>query len=693
MGRQNMAWDWKTRLSYYNHNGYAITWGPVGGAMAVAYTPYQFHQLQPLTPGVQYTASVQAVQSDGTLTAASASVTFQSDSARVDALRTAMTGFFDDFNTAAGALDETKWNNAISICSYPQYSAAFINGQFHAHQVVSSPVYCEKGLNVMRPRNSFDFTGRTGTVAFDFDGSFHQTNWYLDLMAGDLIDTEGQIHIADVQNPGAPVNMLRIRTNMGNEQTLAVLFFGSDGIMKVVKTVDLDVLGVPLIRNVRRPFVVKISKNLVSITVSGLKVLETAISLPYEKGTLHFTQYSYDTTAADEPFATIHWDNFGFDGPAPSQVTRNYPIVSPRLYYDQYSGTSCGSLPIVPARVPRRPAFRRGNQGRQPEPLPRLQVRQLAQLCPGHPRRPGRRDGGAAHVHHACREHEPGDRERGGRGDHQRGVHRGDPAARGRLPRTFGHLLLRSRPRLHHARRHQPAPHLGRGLQERHRQVRRPLDQPEPVPRGQHPRRGGLPRRHDAGVHGAGAVVRGADKRGRVPPRAADAGREDRTRVLRDRDRALLHVQVRRYGPRALQVLHRRADPLQRGRQLHHGHPQRDRDHRLRQGLPHLEHQPHEQQRLDPRRHRDAAPRHAVRHPLRRLVQHGQPRARGQDVRAAARDHKHQRRAGAAQLRHRAGRQAGVQDGGLPAFQGQDRVMRRGGRLGWLTCSVSNEKL
>lgn len=343
MGAPCQAWDWQTRLNAYSHSGYVVTWGPVGGTMSKAYTPYQFHQLQPLTSGVQYAASVQAVLSDGSLTTSSASVTFQSNSTRVDALRTSMAGFFDDFNTPAGALDETKWNTAISQCAYPQYSAAFINGQFHAHQVLASPVYCEKGLVVMRPRASFDFTGRTGTVVFDFDGSFHQTNWYLDLMQGDRIDMEGQIHIADTQNPGAPANMLRIRSNMGTDQTLAVLFFGSDGIMKVLKSVQLDALGVPLIRNVRRPFIVKISQSSLSITVSGKLVLQTTLALPYSKGTLHFTAYSYDTTAADEPFATIHWDNFGFDGPGSDVVTRNYPTVNPRLYYDQYSSTSWGT--------------------------------------------------------------------------------------------------------------------------------------------------------------------------------------------------------------------------------------------------------------------------------------------------------------------------------------------------------------
>jgi len=174
-------------------------------------------------------------------------------------------------------------------------------------------------------------------------------------MPGELVDFEGQIHIADVNNPGAPINMLRIRSNMGGDQTLAVLFFGADGIMQIVTSARLDVLGIPMIRNVRRPFVVKISKSSIKITVSGVTVIETAIALPYERGTLHFTEYSYDTVAADEPWATIHWDvcsdarrlknvgsllitfsfqNFGFDGPAPSAITRNYPSYSPRFEWN-----------------------------------------------------------------------------------------------------------------------------------------------------------------------------------------------------------------------------------------------------------------------------------------------------------------------------------------------------------------------
>lgn len=160
---------------------------------------------------------------------------------------------------------------------------------------------------------------------------------YLDIMSGDRIDIEGQIHIADVNNPGAPINMIRLRSNMGDDQALALLYFGTDGIMKVLKTAQLDVLGIPMIRNVRRPFVVKLSKSSIKVTVSGVTVIEASLGLPYEKATLHFTQYSYDTVAADEPFATIHWDNFGFDGPAPSVVTRNYPSYTPRMEWDQWS--------------------------------------------------------------------------------------------------------------------------------------------------------------------------------------------------------------------------------------------------------------------------------------------------------------------------------------------------------------------
>jgi hypothetical protein len=172
------AQDFRHRHAFYDHTGYVVSWGIVGDSVVnKIQTPFSMTMIQPLTPGAMYWAHVQATSNDGSITGPSNTVQFAHDSSRVDALRTQMTSFFDDFNIPAGPLDETKWNFALSMCSDVNYTFPFINNQFHAHQAVSSPISCEKGLNVLRPRSTFDFTGRTGTIVFDFDASVSQTNW------------------------------------------------------------------------------------------------------------------------------------------------------------------------------------------------------------------------------------------------------------------------------------------------------------------------------------------------------------------------------------------------------------------------------------------------------------------------------------------------------------------------------------
>ncbi|HEX5691047.1 MAG TPA: fibronectin type III domain-containing protein, partial [Roseiflexaceae bacterium] len=76
--------------------GYKITWGPASQPDAFSkLTEERVIQLQPLTNGQPYVARVQSVDSLGRLSAASPPISFTGNSARVDALRARMNGFFD----------------------------------------------------------------------------------------------------------------------------------------------------------------------------------------------------------------------------------------------------------------------------------------------------------------------------------------------------------------------------------------------------------------------------------------------------------------------------------------------------------------------------------------------------------------------------------------------------------------------
>ncbi|MBN9393040.1 MAG: fibronectin type III domain-containing protein [Chloroflexi bacterium] len=306
--------------------GYRVSWGLAGQALSnTILTTYRMVQIQPLVNGQSYQAKVQSVDMLGNLSNLSKVITFTGDPSRVNALRSRMTGFFDDFNRSAGAFDELKWNQAVSRCNDENISASFINSQFHAHDFITAG-RCDRSQIVDRPRATFDFTGRTGTIAFDLDGAERRDFFYLDLMPAAL-DITGHVDLDVGDVAGYPANMLRFKQNGGN---IDIIYTAPNGSVKTVASTDwnpyppLDWAGLERIPNVRRHWEIKLSKNLTQVYINGKLVLQAALNLPFTRATVHWNHFSYNTNKANEPYSLLHWDNFGFDGPAPTVETHNY---------------------------------------------------------------------------------------------------------------------------------------------------------------------------------------------------------------------------------------------------------------------------------------------------------------------------------------------------------------------------------
>jgi hypothetical protein len=309
-------------------SGYRISYGLVGSSNppAVQLTAERTIQIQPLTNGKPYYASIQAVDDMGNLSAPSQTVSFTGNPARVNSLRERMTGFFDDFDLPAGPLDELKWNQAFSTCDDPMMTASFINAQFHAHNMTLST--CDRAQVINRPRATFDFTGRTGTVAFDLDGAVSRTFWYLDFIdaAAGPTDITSHVDPSDA-GKGHPGNILRIKQSNNNLEIALVNAAGKESTIAVQNSKpyqSLDWAGFKTIPNLRRHWEIHLSQQKVEITIDGKVVLATDLALSFSKATLHWNLFSYNTAKQNVPYALIHWDNFGFDGPAPSIETHNY---------------------------------------------------------------------------------------------------------------------------------------------------------------------------------------------------------------------------------------------------------------------------------------------------------------------------------------------------------------------------------
>ncbi len=318
--------------------GYLITWGPQDNPTEFKKLSVErVAQLQPLTPHVLYTARVQSVDALGNASAPSDPVTFAHDPARVDALRTQMTGFFDDFDTPAGLLDEQKWNTSYASGDDPSLSGAFVNAQFHAHDMVSNKNgFSDREWVMNRPRAVFDVAGRTGTLVFDMDGEFRRDQWYLDFVpesyAQGVPDTTGQTHLEDGTTAADPGDFIRIhQTN----QTVGIFYINPQGVEEPLASTNwtpqnglscapLDWQGLKLVPNVRRRWKVEYSQTHCAITVDGVKILEADYHLDYARVVPLWLAFSYNTLKGNAPVMLLHWDNFGFDGPPSPVTTHNY---------------------------------------------------------------------------------------------------------------------------------------------------------------------------------------------------------------------------------------------------------------------------------------------------------------------------------------------------------------------------------
>ncbi|KAI9019687.1 hypothetical protein DFJ74DRAFT_674044 [Hyaloraphidium curvatum] len=348
-GRGN--WDdfgsrfWDNRTS-----GYQVTWYPVDNPAqtTVMSTPNRAIQIQPLLPGVVYGAYVQTVSiargMEGRMSAPSAEIRFQSNSARVDELRRTMNGFFDDFNLAAGPFDQTKWVTSYSMCSDAAGSSNFINGQFHAHNGVKTNSACgNTDLTMMTPAlvtsralGVFDFTGTTGTLVVDFDAAFSSNYWFIDITGDpdeDRFSSSGPSHRP--LRPPSPIPMGGLRFHIAAGESGIDVDTGM-GMKLLAKVYDIKKeVGIALTPNVRRPFVFRISKDSMTVDVSGVRLFDipSGLNLPFERASVRFHQFANVSKANSIPEVTVHWDNFGFTSVSGVQrVVRQYRGTNSAAY-------------------------------------------------------------------------------------------------------------------------------------------------------------------------------------------------------------------------------------------------------------------------------------------------------------------------------------------------------------------------
>jgi hypothetical protein len=400
--------SWDTPSNTTGIVGYYVTWGAQSGGVYTnaKQTTYRLIQIQPLVNGTLYNVKVQSVQGTSTQVDTSGSwnggsaaearangkvssgavATVTPKSTRVDALRSQMTGFFDDFNTPAGAMDELKWNTAAAGCSRPGSVGAFLNNQFHAHSQVRSSLepYCDRSSVVTRARPTFDISGRSeadpGVIVGDFDGTFMESGrdiWYIDLVPLSARSNYAPLDITSHADAGdtavSDPAMIRISQNRSG---VALSYTGNDKSPHFFDTYqvcpdfknNLDFNGWcgsviqsnlpnewPIVPgnnapnsffptpNVRFHWRIEISPTQLKVFLNGVRIIQGPTPAYFANITKYSVQsnlFSYNTGKdADnerEQTSILHWDNFGFNGPASPTVVHNY-----------IEGNTSGSSPVI----------------------------------------------------------------------------------------------------------------------------------------------------------------------------------------------------------------------------------------------------------------------------------------------------------------------------------------------------------
>lgn len=313
-------------------------------------------QLQPLLNGAPYYVRIERIDGFGRISSRARVLTFDGgDAARVAALRTQMT-HFDDFNLAAGAADETRWNNATAVATDPRFNLFFINDQYHAHTLhgTNREHTGDKSQTSQRFRKPVRIEhGARRRIVFDMDTPLSPRSvWYLDLnpVATDLT---GHADFFDQEGAtGLPAGMLRLRAA---GQHFSVNLIDLHGASHPIASVDMEAHGRQAVSNVRRAFEARVGTDGIQVLVDGRMLIDTAFAPhsfragDYE---LLWIGFGYNTNKDANPYYLLHWDNFGFDGPdVEPRTVHNYVT---RIAGGDYrkANRSSGLFPTFTVQIP-----------------------------------------------------------------------------------------------------------------------------------------------------------------------------------------------------------------------------------------------------------------------------------------------------------------------------------------------------
>lgn len=271
------------------------------------------------------------------------------------------------------------------------------------------------GLLSMRPRQAFDFAGRTGTVAFNVDA-----------VTTGILGTWTSVFITDDPTPAAsnsaevlgylPRNGLGVSFN----QTCSTTGRTGISVYSYTNTVETDISPTSptcftAAAGTLNHIELRLSQTALAVWASDAggsnfrQIFTTPLALPFSRGYVHFqaaerAPVKYGLTPK---YSNVYWSALGFDGPVIGETAVQVPDA---LTSDGARGTNVG-YPILPSAtvtIPNVPAGLtsailsfalqytfgtsptlqysvNGGPAKTPSPAPDIAAEQLCTSCPGAP--------------------------------------------------------------------------------------------------------------------------------------------------------------------------------------------------------------------------------------------------------------------------------------------------------------------
>lgn len=216
--------------------------------------------------------------------------------------------------------------------------------EIQSNHLVAAVAAQNYGQNSYRPRQPFDFAGRTGTIVFDADGYNEGLLGWISLeITEDPTPAPSFTLQQNWENGSIPANAVEIQlynncggSNVGVGDILTYDNYAQASVFSMSQTC------VPAMKGRLNHFEVRLSQDHVEVFATpfsddGVTFAEPVLlasadlSLPFSRGYVHFTTHNHATIKYSPNHEmdawVVPWDNLAFDGPVIAGALREHEAL------------------------------------------------------------------------------------------------------------------------------------------------------------------------------------------------------------------------------------------------------------------------------------------------------------------------------------------------------------------------------